>query len=167
MNKLILLPLSVLAGVLLAIPARAQSLLLGRIVSTGDGNMIKVQRRGQTQTLVLGCIDMPDVTQRTWGKLATDRFKQLLPIGQTIQWREITRDSYGRTIAEVFISEESINLQLVTEGMAVLYPKYIDECHTAKAEYLLAESEAQQQRIGLWQESKPCMPWEHRRRLCS
>ncbi|WP_233501898.1 hypothetical protein [Acaryochloris thomasi] len=47
---------------------------------------------------------------------ATQRLKQLHPIGQTIALREITGDRYGRTVAE---AGESVGLQLVSEGYAV------------------------------------------------
>ncbi len=173
MNTLYLL-LTLLPGLLLYLPilaltgssAQAQSLQKATIVSIGDRHNLLVRQRDRTTTVWLGCMEMPDPAQKTWGKIAADRLNQLLPAGQPIQIREISRDRYGSIIGEVFVNGESINLQLVTEGMAALNPQYINECRRTQAQYLLAESEAQQQGIGLWQETKPCLPWEYRRQLC-
>lgn len=173
MNKphlplLVLLPglLLCLAALTLNRSAQAQSLQKATIVSISDRNALLVRQRGRTTTVWLGCMEMPDPNQKTWGKTAAERLDQLLPAGQPIQIREINRDRYGSIIGEVFVNGESINLQLVTEGMAALNPQYINECRRTQAQYLLAESEAQQQGIGLWQEANPCLPWEYRRRLC-
>ncbi len=173
MNKPYLPLLTLLPGFLLSIlllnnnSAQAQSLQKATIVSIGDRNSLLVRQREQTTTMWLACMEMPDPAQKTWGKTATERLKQLLPAGQPIQIREISRDRYGSIIGEVFVNGESINLQLVTEGMAALNPQYISECRRTQAQYLLAEAEAQQQGIGLWQESNPCLPWDYRRRLCN
>lgn len=174
MNKPHLFLLALLPGLLLLLPtllqnspAQAQSLRKATMVSIGDRNALLVRQRGRTTTVWLGCMEMPDSNQKTWGKAAADRLDQLLPAGQPIQIREISRDRYGSIIGEVFVNGESINLQLVTEGMAALNPQYLNECRRTQAQYLLAESEAQQQGIGLWQETNPCLPWEYRRRLCN
>lgn len=175
MNRPYLPLLALLPGLLLSVltlllndrPAHAQSLQKATIVSIGDRNALLVRQQGRTNTVWLGCMEMPAPAQKTWGKMAADRLDQLLPGGQPIQIREISRDRYGSIIGEVFVNGESINLQLVTEGMAALNPQYINECRRTQAQYLLAESEAQQQGIGLWQEDNPCLPWDYRRRLCN
>lgn len=175
MNKPSLPLLSLLPGLLLPISslllnnslAQAQPLQKATIVSISDRNALRVRQQGRTITVWLGCMEMPDPAQKTWGKMAADRLDQLLPAGQTVQIREINRDRYGSIIGEVFVNGESINLQLVTEGMAALNPQYLNECRRTQAQYLLAESEAQQQGIGLWQEANPCLPWDYRRHRCN
>jgi micrococcal nuclease len=166
MNRHLLCSLPVFTGLLLATSAIAQSLQTAVVISTGPGTLLTIQRQGKTTTSWLGCIDIPPREQKPWGKYGAERVKQLLPKGQTVQIREISRDHNGHPIVEVFVNEESINLQLVTEGVAVIHPQYLEECRLTKAQYLLAESEAQQQRIGLWQQKNPCMPWDYRRGRC-
>jgi micrococcal nuclease len=175
MNRIHLSLLALLPGLVLTLPlltvhshsAQAQSLQKATIVSIGDRNNLLVRQRGRTETVWLGCMDMPNPTQKTWGKLAADRLDQLLPIGQPIQIREISRDRYGSIIGEIFVNGESVNLQLVTEGMAALNPRYLGECRRTQVQYIEAEAEAQQQGIGLWQEPTPCMPWDHRQGRCN
>lgn len=173
MNRPYLPLLTLLPGLLLFVPtlllnnpAQAQSLQKATIVSINDRNALIVRQRGRTTTVWLGCMEMPEPAQKNWGKAAADRLDQLLPAGQAIQIREINRDRYGSIIGEVFVNGESINLQLVTEGMAALNPQYLNECRRTQAQYLIAESEAQQQGIGLWQEANPCLPWDYRRHRC-
>jgi hypothetical protein len=44
------------------------------------------------------------------------------PPGTAVQVREIDRDRYGRTVAELFVANKAINLQMIKEGQAVVYP---------------------------------------------
>ena len=74
----------------------------------------------------------------------------------------IERDRYGRMVAEVFLDNHSVNLQMVKEGQAVVYRKYLDKCAT-KDQYIKAEAEAKRKRLGFWSQSNPVMPWDFRR----
>ncbi len=97
--------------------------------------------------------------------MAAARLKQLLRKGQVVRVREIDRDRYGRTVAELYVGNQSINLQMVQEGMAVVYPQYLNGCAATKDQYLQAERSAKQQGLGVWNPSNPLtvMPWEYRR----
>jgi micrococcal nuclease len=57
-----------------------------------------------------------------------------------------------------------VNLQLVREGMAVIYPRLFQACYSHRQDYYQAQAEAKQQQKGLWAQSNPLMPWEWRRR---
>ncbi len=64
-------------------------------------------------------------------------------------------DRYGRTIAECFIGEDSINRWLVANGLAFAYRKYSND-------YIQEEDAARSRRIGLW--AMTCeAPWDYRR----
>ncbi len=97
------------------------------------------------------------------GQQSTSRLKQLLPQGRAVQVREITRDRYGRTVAELYVGKRSINLQMVQEGQAVVYRQYLSGCTVAKDQYLQAEAQARQKRLGYWNQKSPIMPWDYRR----
>ena len=143
-------------------PAVTQN-ALPQVASVGDGDTLRVRQSNQLTTLRLGCIDAPESAQRPWGQQSANRLKQLLPPGQAVQVRAIERDRYGRTVAEVYLGNQSVNLQLVQEGMAVVYRQYLNGCADTKNEYLQAEAQAKQQQRGFWNQPNPVMPWDFRR----
>lgn len=131
------------------------------VVSVGDGDTLRVRMGSQTKTIRLACVDAPERDQ-LGGTAATQRLEELLPPGTGVQLRPVDTDRYGRTVAEVYRDSRSINLQLVAEGMVVVYPDYLDGCASNRTQYLQAEQQAKQQRLGFWQQSNPQMPWEWR-----
>lgn len=133
------------------------------IVSIGDGDTIRVRRSNQIITVRLGCIDAPELAQRPWGERAKYRLGQFLPVGQLVILREIDTDQYGRTVAEVFKNNRSINLQMVREGYAVNYPQFLGSCAASMNQYLEAETGAKQKRLAFWSEANLIMPWDFRR----
>ncbi len=96
--------------------------------------------------------------------MASARLKQLLPKGQTVSLREVDRDRYGRTVAEVFVNGRSVNLQMVADGQAAVYPQYVKYCDAPQ--FYQVQQQAQQQGLGIWNPANPLtvMPWEYRRR---
>ena len=136
---------------------------LPQVVSVGDGDTLRIRHSGKTITVRLGCLDAPESTQAPWGQQSANRLKQLLPTGQAVQMREIERDRYGRTVAELFLGNQSVNLMMVKEGQAVVYTQYIENCAATKDQYLAAEAQAKAQRLGFWNQDNPVMPWDYRR----
>lgn len=143
------------------IPVFAQS-TLPTVVSVGDGDTLRISTQGKTISIRLGCIDSPELDQLPWGEQARNRLKQLLPPGLAVQVREIERDRYGRTVAELYKGSQSVNLQLVKEGKAVVYRQYLSGCAATKNQYLQAETQAKQKRLGFWNQASPVMPWNFR-----
>lgn len=160
---------SLLVKVLLASPLLlAPSLATAQntpatVVSIGDGDTLRIRLSGQVTTIRLGCIDAPERSQKPFGERSTSRLKQLLPSGTAVQVREIDRDRYGRTVAELFVANKSINLQMVKEGQAVVYRQYLDGCAATRNQYLQAEAQAKLKRLGYWNQKLPVMPWDYRR----
>ncbi len=136
---------------------------LPQVVSIGDGDTLRVRHSGKTTTVRLGCVDAPESTQAPWGQQSANRLKQLLPAGQAVQMREIERDRYGRTVAELYLGNQSVNLTMVKEGQAVVYTQYLNGCSDTKDQYLAAETQAKGQKIGFWNQANPVMPWDYRR----
>ena len=118
-------------------------------------------------TVRLTCIDAPESAQSPWGQQSTSKLKQLLPPGTAVQVREITRDRYGRTVAELYAGKKSVNLQMIKDGQAVVYRQYLSGCAATKDQYLQAEAQAKKQRLGFWNQKSPVMPWDYRRRKSS
>lgn len=132
-----------------------------QVVSVGDGDTLQVQSNGDRLTVRLACIDAPETSQ-PGGAQAADRLRQLLPRGAAIALRVVDTDRYGRTVAEVYQNGRSINLQLVSEGQAVVYRQYLAGCTSTQADFLSAENTARTQRLAFWSQSQPIMPWEWR-----
>jgi micrococcal nuclease len=73
------------------------------------------------------------------------------------------KDIHGRTVAKVFTGNTSINLSLVQEGQAVVYRQYLGGCPELRDRLLSAKVQAKRQRLGLWAQANPVMPWEFRK----
>ena len=110
--------------------------------SVYDGDTFRVTD-GQTETKIRLCgIDAPELEQQG-GTEARDRLQQLVERGDgQIILVPVETDQYGRMVAEAFIplangvseqQEEEIHLnsQMVVEGMAYVYPQYVNGCPNA------------------------------------
>ncbi|MDX2271238.1 MAG: thermonuclease family protein [Cyanobacteriota bacterium] len=147
----------------LAPSALAQPWLAGSVVSVGDGDTLRVQTTQGALTIRLACIDAPETQQAPWGSQSARHLKKLLPIGTSVQLRVVEKDRYHRTVAEVYEGSQSINLQMVKEGQAVVYDDYLAGCSDDPEVWLKAEQQAQQAQAGLWKQTAVVMPWEFRR----
>ena len=136
-----------------------------------DGDTLRVSDGTQEIKVRLCGIDAPEKDQAL-GIESRDHLRSLVSKGngQIILVRTDT-DQYGRTIAEAFIptgnSEEEIHLnsQMVADGMAYVYPQYIDSCPNAGGEPMkTAERTAKESAQGVWTSPVSQKPWEYRQR---
>ena len=86
--------------------------------------------------------------QEPWGARSRDALRALLPQRVHITLRVRDQDRYGRTVAQVFVSERDAGLDLVRQGRAVVYAQYNDSIA-----YRQAETEARQARRGIWEQA--------------
>jgi len=132
-------------------------------ISVGDGDTLRATYQGQSITIRLACIDAPETAQVPWGALSRERLQQLLPAGSSIQVKEVDRDRYGRVVAEVFANGQLVNLQMVQEGYAVVYQRYLGNCSNSQTALLDAENQAKRAQRNFWSQPYPVMPWDFRR----
>jgi endonuclease YncB( thermonuclease family) len=152
--------LSALALLPLA-PARAQADFRARVVSIGDGDTIRVRHGAKVETIRLACIDAPEMAQVPYGDQARRYLQTRLRLEQEVTIHPLNSDRYGRTVAEV-IGNINLNLALVEDGLAFVYPKYLGQC--AATEYLNAEYRASRHRFGIWRVPGGIeRPWQFRR----
>lgn len=134
------------------------------VVSTDDGDTLRLQPDNAAApiTVRLGCIDSPETSQ-AGGEWSADQLAQLLPTGSPVKITPLDTDRYGRTVAELWQSDRSINLELVKLGAAVAYPQYLDQC-ADPAGIEAAQAAAQSQRLGFWSlpSEQQIMPWDWR-----
>jgi micrococcal nuclease len=162
--KLIQLVFFAIAGLLLSSsPLRAET-ISAKVISVGDGDTFRVAAAGKTQTIRLACIDAAEMAQKPYGVAASQRLKQLLPVGQSVTLNVVDRDRYGRSVAEVFKGKVSINVAMVQEGQAVVYTQYLNNCPGLREQLLSVQRQAQQKRLAFWSQSDPIMPWNYRHR---
>lgn len=131
------------------------------VISVGDGDTITVRNNGSKTTIRLACIDAPETSQQG-GKESTNYLKQLIPVGTDVGLRSVTTDRYGRTVGEIYQDNESINLEMVKQGQAVVYDRYLDACDDTKDQFLEAEQKAKSSELGFWSQPN-VMPWDYRR----
>ena len=127
--------------------ARAEAHFRARVVSIGDGDTIRVRHGGKVETIRLACIDAPEMAQVPYGDQARRYLQMRLLLEQEVTIHPFNTDRYGRTVAEV-IGDINLNLALVEDGQAFVYPKYLGQCDAN--EYLDAEYRASRHRFGIW-----------------
>lgn len=142
--------------------AAAKTLPTATVVSVGDGDTLRVQGQNGPVTIRLACVDAPE-TNQAYGPEASLRLRQLLSTGQPVEVRAIERDRYDRTVAEIYSGGQSVGLQLVREGYAVVYEQYISGCAATADDYRQAESAARNAGRNFWSQPSPTMPWDFRR----
>jgi len=143
--------------ILLTLPVIASAATFsGKCVGIGDGDTIQVMREGKSVRIRLEGIDCPELGQ-DFGTAAR-RFTSKLAFGRIVQVREVTIDSYGRTVARVFVDGSDLSLAIVRAGLAWHFTDFSSDPLLAEA-----EREARRTKIGLWSLPEPVPPWVYRR----
>ena len=152
-------------------PASAQTSRHYEVVSGSiyDGDTFRVTDGRQEIKVRLCGVDSPEKDQAL-GIEARDHLRGLIARGKgQITLVETDTDRYGRTIAEAFIptgngdEEIYLNGQMVTDGMAYVYPQYVGSCPNGSV-IETAEAAARREAIGVWANPTAQKPWDYRHR---
>jgi micrococcal nuclease len=137
--------------------------------SVYDGDSLRVSDGSQEIKVRLCGIDAPEKDQAL-GVESRDHLRSLLEQGDgRIILVETDTDQYGRTVAEAFIpmgnddAEIHLNTQMVADGMAYVYPKYVGSCPNG-SRMQAAEGDARKQAVGVWANPTAMKPWDYRHR---
>lgn len=155
-----LLVLAIIALSFSGFSAHAESKLSGKVVGVTDGDTITVLTPMREQIKVrLAEIDAPEHDQ-PFG-YASKQFLSAMVFGKEVTLLVQTKDRYHRSIAIVYIGNTDVNLQLVKNGTAWAYRKYLKDPLISKA-----EDYARSAKLGLWglQADQIIPPWEWRHR---
>ena len=140
----------------------------GLVVKVIDGDTIDVEvpddaegplRSWSKLRVRLAHIDAPEKAQ-PYGKEAAQFVKDLTLGKKVIVEPQGKPDRYGRTVAEVWVTEaDSLNEFIVGYGYAWHYKAYSKDQRFSKL-----EGEARKARAGLWAGKSPESPWDYRAR---
>ncbi len=128
----------------------------GKCVGISDGDTISVLKSGAAVKIRLDGIDCPELGQ-DFGRAAR-RFTSRMAFGRIVQVKEITVDSYGRTVARVVVDGADLSLELVKAGLAWYFSAFSSDPVLAAAEL-----RARQSKTGIWSMPDPVPPWVYRR----
>lgn len=138
-----------------AIAAEPKS-MFGRVVSVIDGDTIVVLDSDDHQHKVrLAGIDAPERRQ-PYSKDAQQHLFGLVRFGEVrVDWR--ATDGYGRILGDVSTARDRVNERMVRDGYAWQFRKFDNTDELREA-----ESQARDERRGLWKDDRPVPPWEWR-----
>jgi len=128
------------------------------VVSIRAGDTTRSSAQKMAERIRLNGIDCPEK-----GQAYSQRAKQAasaLVFGKEVTLQTHGKDKYGRTLAEVFLSDgTNVNHELVKDGWCWWYRKYAP----GDVELEKLEKTARDAIKGLWADSKPIPPWVYRR----
>jgi endonuclease YncB( thermonuclease family) len=136
-----------------------QSVIHGRVIGVTDGDTLKVLVADQQLLRVrLAFCDAPEKKQ-AFGARAKQAMSDLV-FGKDIELRPHAIDRYGRTVAQVDVDEKDIGEEMLHQGLAWVYDRYITEASTDIQEtYRKTQEEAKAERQGLWSDPNSIPPW--------
>ncbi|MEM9925914.1 MAG: thermonuclease family protein [Cyanobacteria bacterium P01_D01_bin.50] len=139
-------------------------LILATVVGVVDGETIRAQNiNGEAATVKLACIDIPN--RKYDQDAATHNLEKLLPKDTPVVIRFADTYRNEQIIGEVFLDNQSVNLQMVKEGKAFVDKLSVEEdCYENRTQYLVAEANAKQKGLGLWEKSRYVMNGHRRDR---
>ena len=141
---------------------RVPSVLFARVVYVCDGDTLHVRSfwHGKFKVRV-AYIDAPESEQEDGD--ASQRWLEERVLKRRVKLVIRDLDFYGRYVAQVFVGETDMGLELLRAGWAWAYWPYLRNADIeTKAKYRLAAEEAKRGRRGIWQRKDLVKPWDWR-----
>lgn len=129
--------------------------ITGKVIGVIDGDTLTVLVDREQVRVRLAEIDAPERGQ-PWSKRSTQALSEKV-FGKVVELRPVDTDKYGRTVAHVYLGDRQISRELVREGHAWVYRRFLRD------ESLLEdEAAAREEGAGLWglPEAHAAPPWE-------
>jgi endonuclease YncB( thermonuclease family) len=148
---------SILAAFLVGNMACAD-VIHGRVVGVSDGDSVTVIDAHQTQYKIrLAGIDAPEKAQ-AYGQKAKESLSDLV-FGKSVDVEWSKQDRYGRIVGMITLAGVDINLEQIKRGMAWHYKQYQrEQSPQDRVAYAQFESQARDQKMGLWRDPAPMEP---------
>ena len=123
-----MVPISLLMS-LISIPFSAYGALPTTIIqSCYDGDTCTTING---EKIRLACIDTPELKGKKAEPIPATKardFLNKLLTNEVVAIKRITKDRYGRTIAELFKNDTNVQELIVDKGYGTIYKKYADQC---------------------------------------
>lgn len=150
----LLLPLSIIANA---------DELNGRVTDIASGDTITIlDASGVEYKIRLSGIDAPE-KQQPFGQESKKSLADLV-YGKEVTVNWIKRDYHKRVVGKVMLNKMDVNLEQVKRGMAWVFKHFVNDPYSQdQADYVDAQEQAEERRLGLWTQRDPIPPWEFRR----
>ncbi len=130
-----------------------------KVVEVVDGDTVIIDLNGTETTIRLIGVDTPETVHPdeekncVFGETASEYLKSRLE-GEyiDIEYDNKTKDSYGRTLAYVYIGNEMLNETIIKNGYGVYY-YFPDDTHRYDDRFIKAQKYAQENFLGMWDNS--------------
>ncbi len=134
----------------------SNELFSARVMHVVDGDSLEVSHQGKKLRVRLWGIDSPEWQQKFSHQAKAFTSNRIH--GQWVELQPKAWDKYGRLVAVVKVGGQTLNEELLREGLAWVHIYYCKEpiCR----EWRLLEKEARMARRGLWQGDTPVPPWK-------
>ena len=123
--------------------------LTARCGPPGDYRQVKVR---------IAAIDAPELRQ-AFGQRARQNLARLC-FRQQARIEPLTRDAYGRTVANVRCGSTDVASAQVRAGLAWVYTPYA----TQHPQLVPLQRQVRASKVGLWSQRRPQAPWTYRHR---
>jgi len=158
-------PLLLMLLLLVSTNAAAAQLINGMVrkVFDGDTLLVVTRQEGQIKVRLYG-IDAPETRKpdrigQPYGEQAKRVLKYKL-LGREVQLEVRELDQYNRVVAVVRRGRRDVNAEMVAEGLAWAYRRYLEGPYASQ--YIQLEERARRLHQGLWRQFNPQPPWEFR-----
>ena len=131
------------------------------LVRIFDGDSAIVRYEGETLHIRIAGIDAPEKGQ-PYADESRDRFVAFLK-SPTARIDILKKDVFRRWLVRIEVNGEDLGETLLSEGHAWFFRRYqSDLSPEVRSRYDRAERDARAKKRGLWQDSEPVAPWDHR-----
>ncbi len=134
----------------------ANEIFEATVTKVSDGDTIWVKKNKEIIKIRLGEIDAPELSQE-YGKKSKNYLEKLI-LNKKIIVNSTIKDKYGRTIAVIFFNDKNINKEMVQNGLAWVYDRYVID-----KSFYDAQNEAKAKKINIWSDINPTEPWVYRK----
>lgn len=132
-----------------------------------DGDTVVLSTFLQKIRIRLDSIDCPENGQ-SWGDNAKYGLIKLIG-GKKVKYEDHGVDSYGRTLATLYVFDQksgkllNVNERMVTLGHAWVMRRFYNHLPKDRQNKLnQLERWAKSKKVGLWKQPNPIPPWQHR-----
>ncbi|MEY3867525.1 MAG: hypothetical protein RLZZ338_1416 [Cyanobacteriota bacterium] len=164
MKKTLTLGISLITIALFSHPVCATQ-SQAQVLNIIDGDTFNVKIDNRKEKIRLACVDAPEGKQ-VGGVEATKFLSGLIPVGSKVTILETGRDRYQRFLGVVFNGKTNINLEMVSNGYAIVSKQYLSKCPSFRQDLVKAEAIAKSQKLNLWNNPNFCSPQSFRQKKC-